>query len=114
MKTALADNIVETDAQLDGPKVINAKDRHIVRAAIDGGAHVLATKDIVLRVEITAAALELEVLSGDDLMQRFWASDPEAFAETVEALLAKRLSPPITAERMAEQLRAHFPSTAPD
>jgi len=42
------------------PDAINAKDRHVVAAALEGEASVIVTNDSALRSEIDASDLELD------------------------------------------------------
>jgi len=112
MRTALADNIIDTEPRPSEPAAINAKDRHVALAALGGHADLVATNDADLRVQIGPGKFAFGAVSGDDFVAELWASSPAEVALVIDSLIAKRRTPPIMPERMAEQLRVHFPIAA--
>ncbi len=94
------------------PVAINAKDRHVVLAAVEGHADLVATNDADLRHQISAGAFAFDASSGDAFAAELWDSSPAEVTRVIDSLISKRRTPTITSERMTEQLRVHFPSAA--
>ncbi len=110
VRDALADQTVDTEVVDGVPDTINAKDRHVVAAALAAEAIVVVTNDDALRSEIAASGLDLEPLNGDAFVMRLWEASSAEVGEVVDALIAKRRRRPVTPTEMAEQLRLHFPT----
>ena len=60
MRVVLEDQTIDTSSVKGVPDAINAKDRHVVAAALEGEASVIVTNDSALRSEIDASDLELD------------------------------------------------------
>lgn len=112
MRAALDDQTVHTKVVDGVPDTINPKDLHVVAAALVGQASFVVTNDNALRSEIAGSALDLEPLDGADFAMRLWEASPSAVAEVVDAMIAKRRRRPVSAAKMANQLRVHFPAIA--
>lgn len=112
MRVFLADQIIEVsdlDALAD---VVNAKDHHVVTAAIEAEDDVLVTNDRRLRDEGAASSLIIGPMSADDLGAPLWDSDHEAVNQVIDTLLAKRRRRPPTRCDFADQLARHLPTIA--
>lgn len=111
MRVALADQTIDTAMAGMVPDAINAKDRHVVAAALIAEASVVVTYDSSLRSELAAADLDVEPVDGDTFVMRLWEESPSDVSGVIEALVEKRQRP-VTATATIEQLRVHFPSMA--
>lgn len=105
---ALADQVDTAWATV--PEAVNAKDRHVVAAALAGDARFVVTEDTRLRTEVAAAGLGVEPLDGDAFAMRLWAAAPVRVDQTIRQLIAKRRRRPVSESEMAAQLAAHFPA----
>lgn len=112
MHTALADQTVEPLSADEVPELINAKDRHVVGAAMVAGADVLVSNDARLRAQLAKSDLGVEPLDSDSFAIRLDDSSPDGVAEVIDALVAKRRVRPVSNEEMIDQLHMHFPSLA--
>lgn len=113
MRAALADQTVDVDAAGFARVVaINAKDHHVVIAALAAEATCLVTNDNALRSEITGSGLSIEALDGDAFVLRIWEASPISVSEVIDALIAKRRRPPVSPASMAVRLHVHFPAMA--
>lgn len=110
MRAALADQTVDTKGLVAVAGAVNAKDRHIVAAALAAEATCLVTNDNALRSEVEGSGLDLEPLDGNDFVMRLWDASPAEVSEVIGALIAKRLRRPVSPTEMAAQLRVHFPA----
>ncbi|HET7486815.1 MAG TPA: PIN domain-containing protein [Acidimicrobiales bacterium] len=109
MRAALEDHIVDT-AGTELGDAINAKDHHVVAAAIAGEAACLVTEDATLRREVAASGHAIEPLGGDAFALRLWSASPGDVDAVIRDLVAKRRRRPVTPVEMARQLGLHFPS----
>lgn len=109
MRVALADQVVDT-TEATVPEAVNAKDRHVVAAALAGEAEFVVTEDGGLRTEIAAAVVGVEPLDGDAFAMRLWTAAPGGVDEAIRHLIVKRRRRPVSAPQMAAQLAAHFPA----
>lgn len=109
MRVALADHIIDTSTA-DVATTINAKDRHVVAAAIAGEATVVVTEDQQLRTEITASIVGLSSLDADGFAMRLWSNSADDVNDVIRQLIAKRRRRPVSGSEMAGQLSTHFPS----
>lgn len=111
MKLALAEQTIDAaTTDLGVPTMINAKDRHVVAAAMAAEATCVVTNDEALRGEITESGIGLEPLDGDAFALRLWQDSPLEVGGVVEALIAKRRGHPVSPSLMAAQLSVHFPT----
>lgn len=55
--------------------------------------------------------LELEALNGNAFTWRLWGASPIDMSEVINALIAKRQRRLVSPEKVAAQLRVHFPAT---
>ena len=83
MRMVLEDQIIDTASVEGGPDGINAKDRHVVAAALEGEASMIVTNDSALRREIDASDLGIEVSDLDALGGQLWRDTPDG----VEAVI---------------------------
>lgn len=112
MRAALTDQIIDTSVVGGVPDTINAKDRHVVAAAVAAEATIVVSNDAVLRSEIAASVLDLDPLDADTFAMRLWEESPTDVTEVIDALIAKRRRRPLSPPEMAGQLQVHFPSMA--
>lgn len=112
MRAALADQIIDAEVITGIPTVINAKDRHVVAAAMAAEATIVVTNDAALRSEIRKSPLDLTPLDGDTFAMRLWDASSAAVSAVIDALSAKRRRRPVSRSDVAKQLHAHFPSMA--
>ncbi len=112
MRTALADQTVDPAPIDEVPEVINVKDRHVVAAAMIGGADMLVTNDAALRAEVAQTELSVEPVDGDSFATRLYERSPEEVDGVIDALIAKRRIRPVSKDEMVDQLRPHFPTLA--
>lgn len=108
MRDALADHVIDADPS-DAPDAINAKDRHVVAAALVGGAAVLVSNDNALRQQVNGAAMALRAVTLDDFGLELWEQSADGVNEAVDTLVTKRLRPPVTREAMLAMLANPFP-----
>jgi hypothetical protein len=108
MRDALADHVIDVDPN-DAPDAINAKDRHVVAAALVGEAAVLVANDNALRQQINGAGIALRAVTLDDFGLELWEQSADGVNEAVDALVSKRLRPPVTREAMLAKLANPFP-----
>lgn len=54
--------------------------------------------------------LKLEVLNGNAVTWRLWGASPVDMSEVINALIAKRQRRLVSPEKVAAQLRVHFPA----
>lgn len=92
--------------------MINAKDHHVVAAALTAEATCLVTNDNALRSEIAGSGLNIDPLDGNAFVSRMWEASPTDVSDVIDALIAKRRRPPVSPALMAAQLHVHFPATA--
>lgn len=114
MRIALEDQTIDTSSVEGVPDTINAKDRHVVAAALEGEASVIVTNDSALRSEIGASDLEIEARDVDAFVQQLWQDAATEVEAVVAELIAKRRRHPVTQAEMVEQLRLRFPSMVQD
>lgn len=112
MRAALAGQTVDVDATEFAlvVEMINAKDHHVVAAALASEATCVVTNDNALRSEIAGSGLDLEPLDGNSFVRGMWDASSADVNEVIDALIAKRRRPPVSPTSMAAQLRAHFPA----
>lgn len=65
MRLALAEQTIDATTVVGVPELINAKDRHVVAAAMAAEATRVVTNDEALRGEITESGIGLEPLDGN-------------------------------------------------
>ncbi|MGY6499851.1 MAG: PIN domain-containing protein [Acidimicrobiales bacterium] len=110
MRVVLEDQTIDTSSVEGVPDRINAKDRHVVAAALAGEARVIVTNDGRLRSEIDASDLEIEARDANSFVHQLWQDAPAEVDAVIAELTAKRRRHPVTQAEMVEQLRLHFPS----
>jgi hypothetical protein len=108
MRDALADHVIDADPS-DAPHAINAKDRHVVAAALVGEAPVLVSNDNALRQQINRAAMALRAVTLDDFGLELWEQSADGVNEAVDALVTKRLRPPVIRVAMLAMLANPLP-----
>jgi hypothetical protein len=108
MRDALADHVIDADPSA-APDAINAKDRHVVAAALIAGAAVLVSNDNALRQQINGAAMALRAVTLDDFGLELCEQSADGVNEAIDALVTKRLRPPVTREAMLAKLTNAFP-----
>jgi len=109
MREALADQIATADPSV-APSGINAKDRHVVAAAITGEATMIVSNDRRLGNEVAAASTTLTVLTLDAFASTLWDASPDGVNAVVDALVAKRQRPPVTRAELIMALQPHLPN----
>ncbi|GMU78781.1 MAG: hypothetical protein AMXMBFR46_15750 [Acidimicrobiia bacterium] len=109
MRSALDDQLVDVDPQ-SVPAAINAKDRHIVGAAIQGEASLIVTNDRRLRDELDASDLALNGVDLDTFATTLWESTPAEIGLVVDSLIRKRTRRPVSRSEMLDALRNHMPN----
>jgi len=110
MRIVLEDHTIDTSAVKGVPDTINAKDRHVVAAALAGEATVVVTNDGALRAEIRESDFPFDGVDGDTFVEQLWHDVPTDVEAVIAELIAKRRRHPVTQSEMVEQLRVHFPS----
>lgn len=109
MRDALDDQIIH-GGDVEVPEAINAKDRHVIAAALIGEAEILTTNDTLLRHEADHALPHLRALSLDEFALDLWRRTPDGVTAVIDALVSKRTNPPITHETMLQSLQGNMPS----
>lgn len=89
MRDVLADHVIDTDGA-DVPIGINAKDRHVVSAALLREATTLATNDTALRNEVRTAVPVLTPLSLDEFGNHLCQLSPGDVSGVIDSLVAKQ------------------------
>ncbi len=112
MRAALADQTIDVTGFVGVAGMINAKDRHVVAAALAAEATRVVTDDGALRSEIEGSGLDLEPLDGNAFAMRLWEASPADVSEVVQSLIAKRHRPAVSPQEIATQLGVHFPEMA--
>lgn len=110
MRDALDDHVVDPSSLDDVPEAINLKDRHVIAAAVAGGASVVVTNDGRLRSETETANVDLLPMSADAFAAHLWQLTPEAVDEVINTLVAKRTRRPVTVDELMEAMRRPFPT----
>ncbi len=110
MRAAIVDQTVDARESVGLVEMINAKDRHVVAAALATEATWVVTNDKALRSEIAGAGLNLEPLDGNAFVLRLWEASPGNVSEVVDSLIAKRHRRPVSPTAMAAWLSDHFPA----
>jgi rRNA-processing protein FCF1 len=108
MRAALEDHIV-VGAVAGVPSTINAKDRHVVSAALEAEAAVVVTNDQRLRPEIDTAAAGLRAVDLDAFAVGLWESSPGGLLSVFNTLVRKRRVRPVTTAEMLAALGKHMP-----
>ena len=108
MRDALADHVIDADPS-DAPDTINAKDRHVVAAALVGEAAVLVSNDNALRQQVNGAGMALRAVTLDDFGLELWEQSADGVNEAIDTLVTKRLRRPVTREAMLAMLANPFP-----
>lgn len=111
MRDVLADHVIDTDGT-DVPIGINAKDRHVVSAALLGEATILTTNDTALRNEVRTAVPALTPFSIDEFGSRLYRESPGDLSAVIDSLVAKRTRPPISRDELLSALGYVVPSVA--
>lgn len=109
MRDVLDDHLVVGDPT-NVPEEVNAKDRHVVAAAMTGEATILVTNDGQLRDEVGRALPGLRAIGLDGFAVDLLHRSPEAIAAVVDALVAKRTRPPITSEDLLRAMQNMVPT----
>jgi predicted nucleic acid-binding protein len=109
MRDVLSDHLVEPDPS-EFPEAVNFNDRHVVAAALRGRASVVVTNDKRLRREIATALPQLAPLSLDEFAVSLWDRDPDETSGVIDAMVAKRTSPPAPLSVLLERLESTTPS----
>jgi predicted nucleic acid-binding protein len=110
MRVVLEDLTIDTSGVEGVPDTFNAKDRHVVAAALAGEASVIVTNDGGLRSEIDASDLEIKARDADSFVHQLWKDAPTEVDAVITELIAKRRRHRVTRAELVEQLRLHFPT----
>lgn len=89
---------------------INAKDHHVVAAALDARADVVVTNDRRLQREIDALDEPLGALTADEFATGLVAGDAHVIDAVIDDLVAKRVVRPVSRDDLLSQLERAFPS----
>lgn len=89
---------------------VNAKDRHVVAAALVSDAQVVVTNDRRLRREIADLGSSLRAVSADEFAVTLMDSDTQGMRSVVDALIAKRVRRQISGEEILERLENALPA----
>ena len=108
MSDVLGDHLIAASTDLDDR--INAKDRHVVAAAVEGGASVLVSNDRQLRAEVQAHLRDVTAVDLDRFALMLWEREPDATSAVIDALVDKRTRPAIARERMLDSFAPVLPS----
>lgn len=111
MRSALEDQLVDAET-VDVPAGINAKDRHVVGAALQGEATLVITNDRRLRSEIDAFGLALLGVNLDAFATKLWESRPAEVTLVIDSLIRKRNRRPASRSQLLEALESHMPNLA--
>lgn len=111
MRDVLEGHVVDGDPT-DVSELVNAKDRHVVAAALAGEAVILVTNDGHLRDEVDRALPALRAISLDDFAVDLWHRSPEGISAVTGALVSKRTKPSITRDDLLRALQHFVPSLA--
>ena len=111
MRATLEDHLLAGTAP-DIPDHINAKDRHIVGAALNGEAAFVVTNDRRLRDEIEASPIAPRAVDLNDFAMELWDSSPAELRQVIDSLAAKRQRRPAATTEIVAALARHMPSLA--
>ena len=111
MQIALEDQLVDGQG-VDVPAGINAKDCHVVGAALVGAAQMIVSNDRRLRAEVDASELQLTMLDLDTFAIGLWRSSPTDVHGVIDTMVSKRQRPPISTDELIGALRRSMPSLA--
>ena len=108
MRDALADQLIDPDPS-DAPDAINAKDRHVVAAALAGEAALLVSNDNALRQQVDRAAIALRAVTLDEFALDLSERSADGVNEVIDALVSKRTRRPVTRAELLVALAKPFP-----
>lgn len=111
LRTAFEDQTVDGGA-IDVPSTINAKDHHVVGAALLAEATIIVTNDRRLRTEIGTSDLGLHPVDIDTFAMELWDSSPTGVATVVDAMTAKRVRRAVSMTEMLASIARHMPGLA--
>ncbi|MGQ0433079.1 MAG: PIN domain-containing protein [Microthrixaceae bacterium] len=88
---------------------VNAKDRHVVAAALVSGARVVVTNDRRLQREIAELGSSVRAVSADEFAVTLNDADTQGMRAVVDTLVAKRVRRFITREELLDRLANALP-----
>lgn len=94
------------------PNAVDAKDRHVVAAALRGQANVIVTANVRDFAPRELELLNVSVQAPDDFLVTQFEVDPLLAADGVRRQLARLQNPPRTAAAHIERLRQALPRYA--
>lgn len=89
---------------------VNAKDRHVVAAALGSDAQVVVTNDRRLQREIAELGSSVRAVSADEFAVTLMDADPQAMQGVIDALVDKRVQRPVTRDQFLGQLENAMPA----
>lgn len=89
---------------------VNAKDRHVVAAALASDARVVVTNDRRLQREIADLGSSLRAVSADEFAVSLMDSDARGMRAVVDTLVVKRARRPVTRDELLERLDTAVPA----
>jgi predicted nucleic acid-binding protein len=106
MDLAIPDALVEGYEHLiDGLTLINAKDRHVLAAAIAGGADVIVTKNLRDFPDDVLGKFGIEAQHPDTFLIHQRGLNEQGFLECVRRCRARLMNPPKSADEYLEGLQ---------
>ncbi len=94
------------------PRGVDAKDRHVVAAAVATGAQVIITSNLRDFPAAALAPLGIEALAPDDFLQSLAAADIDAVKQVIIEQAAALMAPPMTPLDIVTALRRDAPTFA--
>jgi predicted nucleic acid-binding protein len=114
MKRALPDSLVTNHGKLIGsmPHDVDAKDRHVVAAAVESGASVIITSNLRDFPASALASYAIEAQSPDDFLMDLYLTDADTVTEIIKTQAANLLRNPRTPLQVIEAIGLQAPSFA--
>ncbi len=94
------------------PHGVDAKDRHVVAAAIASGAQVIITSNLRDFPAVSLEPLGIEAQSPDDFLQSLATEDIDAVKRVIAEQAAALMTPPMTPGDIVAALRRDAPAFA--
>jgi hypothetical protein len=114
MKSAFPEALVTSHRRLlpAMPSEVNAKDRHVVAAAVAAGAPVIVTSNLRDFPAPALLPLGIEAQSPDDFLLQLYALEAEAVRAALQRQAAALVHPPMTPLDIVTALRREAPGFA--
>ncbi len=112
MRRAFPEAAVRGYEHLIGSMPNHPRDRHVLAAAVAGGAEVLVTSNLRHFPSGACQPLGIRVQSPDDFLVEMIELGPGLMVDVLRRQAARKTHPPLTLDEMLERLTVHTPSFA--